>query len=648
MNSLSVARSFRTRAGAIHLARLVLGLFKLRIAVMIMITALVGLAVTPGPALSLLQVVVLALAVLLASASAGAFNQYFEADADRLMARTRTRAFVTGELPHTPAWLVLIAALLALAVGAAWWALNAMAALHIFLGAFVYAVVYTVWLKRRSWTNIVIGGLAGSFAVLAGGAAVDPALGPLPALLALVLFLWTPPHFWSLAIANQADYAAAGVPMLPVVVGTAARGAHRVREHGCAGRGFAVAGAVRRGAGLHGGCARRGRLLPAQGLGAGARAEPQDGDGIVLRVAASTQPVARCGEHRRFAALMRGLVAGAPLSALIDRLHSMSTIRATAQRESRRRDALSHGRPAAIALIVAIALLALWALPASGARITPVATPPGQPPPAAAETPPDDPPPPALDATQALRDSQAAIGRPLGEHALLDTQGRPVRLSNYRGKPLLVSFIYTGCFQVCPTSTRSLQEAVRTVHKTFRAEHFNVVSIGFNQPADSPQAMRAFAAQHRIAEPNWQFLSPPPAALPALLRDFGFSVLATPAGFDHLVGVTVVDAQGRIYAQVYGEKFNPDQLGEPLRLLLRGAPMPAQLSLGELIERVRIICTVYDPQTGRYKYNYGLIVEIAGGATFIVAMLWFFTLELRNRWRRRAQQRALPAADVAL
>jgi len=105
-------------------------------------------------------------------------------------------------------------------VGAAWWAINAWAALYTFLGAFTYAVVYTVWLKRRSWLNIVVGGLAGSFAVLAGAAAVDPAMSPLPLLLALVLFLWTPPHFWSLAIANQADYAAAGVPMLPVVVGT--------------------------------------------------------------------------------------------------------------------------------------------------------------------------------------------------------------------------------------------------------------------------------------------------------------------------------------------------------------------------------------------------------------------------------------------
>jgi len=209
-----------TPGTAMGLARTVLSVFKLRIGVMIMVTALVGLAVAPGPAPGVAHVLVLALCVLASSAAAGAFNQYVEAESDRLMARTRGRAFVTGALPRSPRWLVFIALLLAAATAAAWLALNAMAALYTFLGAFFYGVVYTLWLKRRTWLNIVVGGLAGSFAVLAGAAAVDPQVGTLPLLLALVLFLWTPPHFWSLAIANRADYAEAGVPMLPVVMGT--------------------------------------------------------------------------------------------------------------------------------------------------------------------------------------------------------------------------------------------------------------------------------------------------------------------------------------------------------------------------------------------------------------------------------------------
>jgi protoheme IX farnesyltransferase len=162
---------------------------------------------------------VLALSVLVSSASAGAFNQYYEHDSDHLMSRTSKRPFVTGELRHGPIWLLVIAALMALSVGAAWIALNAWSALFVFLGAFFYAIVYTVWLKRRTWLNIVFGGLAGSWAVLAGATAADPQLGAVPLALALVLFLWTPPHFWSLAIAFRDDYAAAGVPMLPVVVG---------------------------------------------------------------------------------------------------------------------------------------------------------------------------------------------------------------------------------------------------------------------------------------------------------------------------------------------------------------------------------------------------------------------------------------------
>jgi protoheme IX farnesyltransferase len=97
--------------------------------------------------------------------------------------------------------------------------LNLASAFYIFLGAFFYAIVYTVWLKRRSWTNIVIGGASGSFAVLAGAAAVDPSIGPVAIMLALVLFLWTPSHFWSLAIAKSKDYARTEIPMLPILIG---------------------------------------------------------------------------------------------------------------------------------------------------------------------------------------------------------------------------------------------------------------------------------------------------------------------------------------------------------------------------------------------------------------------------------------------
>ncbi len=201
------------------LVRQLSNVFKLRIGFTIAFTALAGLAITPGPGLETWQIVALAVAVLMSSASAGGYNQYMERDLDARMNRTSNRPFVTGALRHGPYFLVILGLMLVAAVGLAAVSLNATSALYVFLGAFVYSIVYTSWLKRRTWLNIVFGGLAGSFAVLAGAAAVDPGLSALPIIFAVVLFLWTPSHFWSLAIVLHKDYKAADVPMLPVVVG---------------------------------------------------------------------------------------------------------------------------------------------------------------------------------------------------------------------------------------------------------------------------------------------------------------------------------------------------------------------------------------------------------------------------------------------
>jgi protein SCO1 len=239
--------------------------------------------------------------------------------------------------------------------------------------------------------------------------------------------------------------------------------------------------------------------------------------------------------------------------------------------------------------------------------------------------------PAALDEQEALRASQAVIGSTVPEHTLLDTQGRPLRLASYRGKPLLVSFIYTGCFQICPTQTRALHEAVKGLDARFGPHQYNVVSIGFNQPFDSPTAMRTFAAQQRIDRSNWAFLSPSPAGVGLLTRDFGFSYAATPAGFDHLLGVSIVDARGRIHSQALGNRLNAEQLGEPLRELLGAAPLPQQLRLADVVERIRILCTVYDPETGSYRYDTKLILEIAGGLTFFISVGVYFFLD----WLRR-------------
>lgn len=198
--------------------RMTVSLLKLRIGIAIAASALAGMAAASGPVLFWWQSAGLALAVLGASGAAGAFNHYYERDLDQLMRRTRSRPFASGAFRASPWWLVGFLALLVASLALAKAAGGTLAAVFVFFGAFTYGVVYTVWLKRRSVWNIVVGGLAGSFAVLAGAAAVNPMPQVVPIVLAVVLFLWTPPHFWSLAAAKGQDYADAGVPMLPIVV----------------------------------------------------------------------------------------------------------------------------------------------------------------------------------------------------------------------------------------------------------------------------------------------------------------------------------------------------------------------------------------------------------------------------------------------
>ncbi len=244
-----------------------------------------------------------------------------------------------------------------------------------------------------------------------------------------------------------------------------------------------------------------------------------------------------------------------------------------------------------------------------------------------------------LDEKAAFAVSQAAIGKEVGDFVLLDRQGRPVELSRYRGKPLVVTFIYTACFQVCPTITRNLQKAVDTTVSVMGADRFNVISIGFNQPFDSPAALADFSRQYGIRLPNWEFLSPAPAVVGDLTANFGFSYVATPAGFDHINQVTLVDADGRIVRQVYGEKFTAEDLAEPLKRLITGSAIPPEAgTLQEIMERVRILCSIYDPVTGRYRTNYSLYFQFAGFITFVGFMIYLSINFWKNR--RRSEGKA--------
>jgi protein SCO1/2 len=238
--------------------------------------------------------------------------------------------------------------------------------------------------------------------------------------------------------------------------------------------------------------------------------------------------------------------------------------------------------------------------------------------------------PPPAELEQALRNSQAAIGRTVGDWAFTDHRGRPLSAADLRGKPWVASFIYTGCFQVCPATTQFLKSAVRSARDALGPGRFRVVSIGFNQPFDTPEALAAFARQQGVSLDDWVFVAPREADVEALLAQFGLTVKATPSGFDHLLQVSIVDADNRIHRQVYGDAFELPMFIGPLKELL-GGQASQQVSLENIWLKVKLYCTVYDPTAGRYKFNYSLFVELFAGITFLGALIAFMVREGRRQ-----------------
>jgi protoheme IX farnesyltransferase len=201
-----------------------LALLKPRVMSLVVFTALVGYVCAPGPSDPVLGFAAI-LAIAVGAGASGALNMWFDADIDAVMTRTRMRPIPSGRIAREEA-LMLGLILSGLSVLTMQLAAGTFAAALLAFTIFFYAVVYTMWLKRSTSQNIVIGGLAGALPPAIAWAAKTGSLALDPLLLAAIIFMWTPPHFWALSLLQKNDYAAAKVPMLPV-----ARGAKTTRVH---------------------------------------------------------------------------------------------------------------------------------------------------------------------------------------------------------------------------------------------------------------------------------------------------------------------------------------------------------------------------------------------------------------------------------
>jgi len=233
-----------------------------------------------------------------------------------------------------------------------------------------------------------------------------------------------------------------------------------------------------------------------------------------------------------------------------------------------------------------------------------------------------------LDPRKVLEKSEQAVGRTLGSYRLIDSAGASLALRDLRGKPLVISLIYTSCSSICPPTTQHLIDAVKAAARVIGPDRFNVLTVGFDARNDTPARLAQFASVQGVKFANWQLASADPTTMEALLRDLGFSYAAVAGGFDHLTQTTILDGDGRVYRHVYGEDFPLQMFMEPLKDVVYGTR--TAFSLGGVIDRIKFICTTYDPGGRRYRIDYGLVF----GSVIAAFSLLIMGGVILREWRR--------------
>ena len=234
------------------------------------------------------------------------------------------------------------------------------------------------------------------------------------------------------------------------------------------------------------------------------------------------------------------------------------------------------------------------------------------------------------DKDSALAVSQAAIGTRLDDYRLRDLRGQAFQLGQLAGRPLVVSMIYTSCHHVCPTITRNLARNVEVAREALGEDAFSVVTIGFDWQVDSPERMRQFAAEQGVSDvDDWYFLAADASTIDALSKNLGFLFFPSAKGFDHLVQTTIVDRDGIIYRQLYGVDVDTQAFVEPLKELVFDTPRSAGL-IEHWVSTFKLFCTVYDPNSDRYRFDYSILTTIVVGLLCLGAIATFIVREWRG------------------
>jgi protein SCO1/2 len=190
--------------------------------------------------------------------------------------------------------------------------------------------------------------------------------------------------------------------------------------------------------------------------------------------------------------------------------------------------------------------------------------------------------------------------------------------------------IYTSCHHICPTITRNLSDKIEVAQEALGEDAFNVVTVGFDWRVDTPDRMREFETRLGIEHiSNWHFLATEAGVVDELSDNLGFLFYPSAKGFDHLAQATVIDAEGRVYRQVYGVDVETTAIVEPLKELVFNTPRSAGF-VEHWVSTFKLFCTVYDPNSDRYRFDYSIFMAIVVG----ILSLGLIGIFIAKEWQR--------------
>ncbi len=234
---------------------------------------------------------------------------------------------------------------------------------------------------------------------------------------------------------------------------------------------------------------------------------------------------------------------------------------------------------------------------------------------------------------KAVEKAKRVEGNQLSDYSLIDQDEKPFNLSDYRGKPLLVSFIYTTCPDICNSVVASLVPSIEALKKEM-GNAFNAVVVGFDAEFDTPEMMKAFGDHHEADYSLLRLASGDEKTIAGIVEAFGFFYdEIEEGGFSHLGVVTVVDDKGVIYDQIVKTKIEAADLRAPLKQLLSGERLAAKAPT--LLNQLKALCLRYDPETGEYVVDYAYLFGVFLQALVIFLVAWFYLKEDIKKWYRK-------------